>query len=416
MIPSRPRRPKESTNKNRIPLRMKKTVFMVLLQLLHMTSRAQVWQTMPDIPQDFVFPVVAALRGSIHIMGGGNNGLATDLHVRFSPATNTWDTLAPVPYRAQQPAGAVVDGKIHYCGGGFPTSGQPLNLHFYYDVDSDAWFAADTLPVAVAIHKCAELDGKLYVLSGQPDKTLCESYDPVTDSWTQLNPLPDMNFWYGVIVSANSTLYRFGGGGYAAPTAAAHVYDKVNDSWTPLPSLPVPLHGAAGTNDGDSVIWILGGYSSGNDRKEVWKYDINAQTYTLTDSLPVERSYLSSVTAGGCVYSVGGNNNGFPQVGVSMLQNCTPNFPASIDDREDQQKPYFFLSSNSFMKVQLNDASLKQAAVRLVDMQGKTVWEQVIQGQGGSVLLHNENFAPGMYLALIAIGNSSYVEQWMVTK
>ena len=75
---------------------------------------AQSWQSLPDIPLDFVFPVVVELRGDIHIVGGGTNGIATDLHVRYSPVSNSWDTLAPVPYRAQQPAGAVVAGKIHY--------------------------------------------------------------------------------------------------------------------------------------------------------------------------------------------------------------------------------------------------------------------------------------------------------------
>ena len=99
---------------------------------------------------------------------------ATDLHVRYTPSTDTWDTLSSVPYRAQQPAGAVVNEKSILRGwisDIWPTS----HSHFFYDADSNAWYpAAVTLPVAVAIHKCVELDGKLYVLSGQPDKTLCE--------------------------------------------------------------------------------------------------------------------------------------------------------------------------------------------------------------------------------------------------
>src|SRR5215203_2569448 len=186
---------------------MKKIYPVLLLWLTATISNAQNWQHKADIPLAFVFPVVVELDGNIHVMGGGNNGVATDQHVRYSPLTDIWDTLAAVPYRAQQPAGAVVNGKIHYCGGGFPTSGQRLDLHYYFDPDSNAWYPAANLPVAVAIHKCAELDGKLYVLSGQPDKTLCEYYDPLTDTWTQLIALHDQNFWYGVIVNANNTLY-----------------------------------------------------------------------------------------------------------------------------------------------------------------------------------------------------------------
>ena len=390
-------------------------IFCVTVQF---TSFAQSWQSLTDIPLDFVFPVVVELRGDIHVMGGGTNGIATDLHVRYSPATNTWDTLAPVPYRAQQPAGAVVGGKIHYCGGGFPTSGQRLNLHYFYDVDSNAWYPADTLPVAVAIHKCVELDGKLFVLSGQPDKTLCESYDPATDSWTQKNPLPDMNFWYGVIVSAAGSIYRFGGGGYISPTSSAHVYDKVNDSWTSLPSLPMALHGAAGANVGDSLIWILGGYNNGSDQDKVWIYNINSQTYSLTDSLPVPRSYLSSVNAGGCIYSVGGNNNGVPQVGVSLLQNCTPNFPAGVyPTKYDPAKPYSIVSTPSFFQLQFNVASgIKSVAVRLIDLSGKTILSNAPVNGSHSVVINSNDLAAGMYLVLISSGINSCVEQWIVAR
>lgn len=385
---------------------------------VHISSFVQSWQSLPDVPLDFVFPLVVELRGDIHVMGGGTNGIATDLHVRYSPATNTWDTLAPVPYRAQQPAGAVVAGKIHYCGGGFPTSGQRLNFHYYYDVDSNAWYPADTLPVAVAIHKCVELDGKLFVLSGQPDKTLCESYDPATDSWTQKNPLPDMNFWYGVIVSAAGSIYRFGGGGYISPTAAAHVYDKVNDSWTSIPSLPMALHGAAGANVGDSLIWILGGYNNGNDQDKVWIYNINSQTYSLTDSLPVARSYLSSVNAGGCIYSVGGNNNGVPQVGVSLLQNCTPNFPAVVNPiLIDNTKPYSILATSSYFQLRLNVASgIQYAAVRLIDMTGKTVLSNAPVNGDHPFVINGNGLSTGMYLVLISSGSNSWVEQWMVAR
>ncbi|MEO8088102.1 MAG: hypothetical protein ABI763_14865 [Bacteroidota bacterium] len=397
---------------------MKKIYFLFLISLVQLTSNAQSWQSMTDVPLDFVFPVVVELRGNIHVLGGGTNGVATDLHVRYSPATNSWDTLAPVPYRAQQPAGAVVGGKIHYCGGGFPTSGQRLNLHYYYDVDSNAWFPADTLPVAVAIHKCVELDGKLFVLSGQPDKTLCESYDPATDSWTQKNPLPDMNFWYGVIVSANNTIYRFGGGGYAAPTAAAHVYNMLNDNWTAIPSLPMALHGAAGANVGDSLIWILGGYSNGNDRDEVWIYNINAQTYTATDSLPLARSYLSSVNVGGCIYSVGGNNNGASWVGVSLLQNCTPNFPAHIESTDNgNQKPYSLFSNGDSFSLQFTKETRSlPVAIKIVDMNGKSIISRVNDKGDGKISISNETLSSEMYLVLISIGNNSYVEQWMVTR
>ena len=380
-------------------------------------TSAQNWQQKADIPLDFVFPVVVELGGNIHVMGGGTNGVATNLHVRYSPSTNTWDSLPDVPYKAQQPAGAVVNGKIHFCGGGFPTSGQRLDSHYYYDPDSNAWYPAANLPVAVAIHKCVELDGKLYVLSGQPDKTLCEYYDPVTDTWTQLNPLPDMDFWYGVLVNANNTIYRFGGGGYINPTSNAHQYDKVNDSWIPIPSLPMPLHGSAGAAVGDSLIWILGGYSGGFDQNKVWIYNINDQTYTAADTLPVERSYHGAVNAGGCIYSVGGNNNNAPWVGVELLQNCSPNFPAGVSENKSADlRPYTIISSPTTFQVNLKSVHLnKPAAVRLVDMQGRTFITKSAGGDG-KISFTKDDVAPGKYIVLISIDQSSFTEMWMAVE
>src|SRR6185436_19063756 len=136
----------------KLPCLMKSILYAILFSLIFIQSQSQTWQTLPSLPFSFAFPVVVALRGEIHVMGGGASGGATDMHLRFKPSTGKWDTLPPVPYKAQQPAGAVVNGKIYFCGGGFPNSGSPLKNNYYYDPDSNKWFAATNMPVATAIH------------------------------------------------------------------------------------------------------------------------------------------------------------------------------------------------------------------------------------------------------------------------
>lgn len=76
---------------------MKNILPALIISSLSFASTAQPWQTMADIPLDFVFPVVVELRGNIHVLGGGSAGTATDMHVRYSPSTDTWDTLASLP-------------------------------------------------------------------------------------------------------------------------------------------------------------------------------------------------------------------------------------------------------------------------------------------------------------------------------
>lgn len=221
---------------------MKKLTLFVVCLMLQTKMYSQVWDPLAPIPVGLAFPVVVALNGEIHVIGGGGPGGATDLHLRYTPSTDIWDTLAPVPYLAQQPAGAVLNGKIHYFGGGYPNSGTPLASHYVYDPALNSWSAAASLPIPRVIMEAAAINGKLYALSGQPDKTRVDEYDPATNTWAPKNPLPDNDFWYSAIVVHNNEVFRFGGGGYIAPVKHVKKYDAATDTWNGIAVMPVALH------------------------------------------------------------------------------------------------------------------------------------------------------------------------------
>ena len=395
---------------------MKKIYLLVLVISQCYSVSAQPWQTMANVPVQLAFPVVVELRGNIHVIGGGGPAGASNLHLRYTPSTNTWDTLPPVPYLAQQPAGAVVNDKIHFCGGGYPTTGQRLDLHYYYDPDSVQWYQAANMPVATAIHKAVSLDGKLYVLSGQPNKTLCEYYDPASNTWTQKNPLPDMSFWYGAIESTGQTIFRFGGGGYLSPVNYAHVYDKVNDVWISLPNIPEALHAPAGTAINDSLIIFSGGYASAVIKNKVWIYNTNTQAYSSSDSLPVARDYHSMVKVDSCFYSVGGDNPADLTIGVSLIKNCSPGIATSVSSvKNEMPKPYSITITPNNFSVYLNSSvKNEQAGIKLIDISGRTILFQKINN--GSIAVSAENLSDGMYIILLSAGEQSFVEQWMITR
>ena len=395
---------------------MKKFYSLIFVLAIHYSLSAQPWQTLPNVPVQLAFPVVVELYGDIHVIGGGGPSGATNIHLRYSPSTNLWDTLNPVPYLAQQPAGAVVNGKIHYFGGGYPTTGQRLDLHYFYDTAFGMWYPAANMPVATAIHKAVSLDGKLYVLSGQPDRTLCEYYDPSSNTWTQRNPLPDMNFWYGAIVATTNTIYRFGGGGYLIPQNLAHEYDKVNDTWIPLPNIPEAAHAINGAALNDTLICIAGGYANGIPKAKVWIYNTSTQTYSPSDSFPIARDYHSMALAGGCVYSVGGDNTAFPNVGVSLIKNCSPNIITSVQAIENQiQKPYSVIITPNSFQLHLNSVSSQaSAAIKLIDISGRTVLFQMLKDE--ELSLSSKQFIPGIYFVLLVVGEQYYIQQWAVSR
>lgn len=403
-VPSLSPTPKGEGKRTRsFPHRDIRTIPFLILVSVAQALFAQSWQDLPDIPEELAFPVVVELRGNIHVIGGGAPGGATDLHLRYSPATNTWDTMPPVPYLAQQPAGAVVDDKIHYCGGGYPNTGTRLDDHYIFDPDSNMWFQAADMPVPTAIHEAVGYDGKLYVFSGQPDKTLCEYYDPGDSLWHPLNPLPDQHFWYGAMVSTNDAIYRFGGGGFLSPQDFAHWYDAQNDNWIPLADLPRALHAPAASVLNDSLIVLSGGYNV-FEIDEVWIYNTNTDTYAPSESLPVARNYHSMATVDSCAYSVGGYNSVITGVEVSLIRNCDVQVIAAIEDSKQHPRPYNVTMSPGHFALSFNEP----CTIRVLDMQGR-----LIHSESGArtFILNSRLISAGSYVVIISSAEGVWVEK-----
>lgn len=356
---------------------MKKTYLSILSLLVATTLSAQTWETLADVPEDLAFPLVVSLDGNIHVMGGGGPGGASTLHLRYMPSTDTWDTLAAVPYAAQQPGGAVVNGKIHYCGGGFPNTGTPLTDHHVYDPGTDSWDTAAVIPATRAIHEAVGIGNEMYVMGGQPDKLRFEVYNQGNNTWTSKNNLPDQSFWYGAITEANGTIFRFAGGGYTAPTDAAHTYNASNDSWTSLPDLPEAVHAVSAASIGDSI-YLVGGYYDFAETDEVWIYDINTQQYRTGPAMPSGRSYHSVVSIGECIYSVGGNNAVINDMGYSLIRLCVND---TVDSAIGIQplpeiEPAFAYYRDGMVCIKLDHGNTKMN-LQLMDLRGNLISEHI---------------------------------------
>lgn len=350
---------------------MKKILAAILILLFYwMETNAQNWEVLADLPEKLTFPVAAVVNGKIHIMGGGGTGGATMNHYQYDPATNQWTKKANVPYRAQQPAGIANGSDIHFFGGGFPNSGTPLKNHYIYDAVLDSWTQAADLTQARAIHYAVSLNGQVYSLAGQGVADWCEVYDKSSNSWSRKSNLPDTRFWYGAHIVHGGNIYRFCGGGYTAPVNLAHIYDPQTDQWTALPRVPVSIHGLGGAAIGDSI-YLVGGYYDFEDKKDVWIYDINTQSFSLGNPLPVGRTYHNVVSLDNCIYSLGGNNAIDPTVGVSLLRYC-PYQISSADNPASDYKPILQIEAESIV-LNFKDADNTLWHFYLIDMSGKII-------------------------------------------
>ena len=87
--------------------------------------------------------------------------------------------------------------------------------------------------------------------------TAAEAYDPATDGWTALPPVPTAR---GGIAAATlgGRIHVFGGEGSGGTFVANEAFDVARGSWVRLAPLPTSRHGL-GAATVDDAIYVIGG-------------------------------------------------------------------------------------------------------------------------------------------------------------
>src|SRR2546423_204519 len=111
-----------------------------------------------------------------------------------APGVPKWTKIADFPIPQEELYGAVVNNKF-YVLGGFDQA--YMGMVFEYDPATDKWTRKKDMPVKVHHQAQAAYNGKLYVfggclraISGEGGVTNTWEWDPVTDVWKALAPMP----------------------------------------------------------------------------------------------------------------------------------------------------------------------------------------------------------------------------------
>jgi N-acetylneuraminic acid mutarotase len=131
-------------------------------------------------------------------------------------------------------------------------------------------------------------------------------YDPATDTWTPLAPMPTgAAMATGVYYPPTNKIYVFGGAEFDSGTNydLTQIYDIATDTWSSGASMPdVRSFSAGGYVSATGKIYILSGYNTGfvdSAQPNTWEYDPVADTWTdLTATVPYPHP------AGGFAYGV----------------------------------------------------------------------------------------------------------------
>ncbi len=230
------------------------------------------WSYGPPLPMPMHHTMAAVVDGRLFVIGGEFEGAGTgrppvylDTVYELDAANGAWLPRASMPTARSGGGSAVIDGKI-YVAGGRPPRGHDFAV---YDPRTDEWTVLPDVPTARNHLGVGAIDGKVYVAGGRfgggvgSEMTdVLEIYDPTTNTWSRGAPLLEPRAGVAAVV-ARGCLYLIGGEGNENDPRGIfennEAYDPATDTWHRLAPMPLPTHGLTGAAFLNDLIYIPGG-------------------------------------------------------------------------------------------------------------------------------------------------------------
>jgi N-acetylneuraminic acid mutarotase len=176
--------------------------------------QADSWRALAPVPQARGSANAAVINGKIHLVGGATlpaglpsgfvhpaRNVSVATHEVYDPETNTWSRRADLPTPRNHAAVGVVDGKLYVIGGraGSVFIPNALNVDIVeeYDPATDQWQLRNPMPTPRSAAAWGTHNGRILVAGGEirhrdiwGTYTTVESFDPKTNSWARLPPMP----------------------------------------------------------------------------------------------------------------------------------------------------------------------------------------------------------------------------------
>jgi N-acetylneuraminic acid mutarotase len=260
----------------------------------------------------------AILDDKIYAAGGqGSKIKKADIVEIYDIKSNKWITGIPLPEPLDHIGMASYNGKLYVVGGTHKYGYS--NKLLVYDPLTNNWTEAKPMPRARTALTVNFIDGKLYAIGGVDDVhnvvATNEVYDPATDTWTEKAPMPTARHHLTSSV-VNGKIYVIGGrilgDGIPAPFSKAlsnfdvnEMYDPATDTWTKLKPMPSKRSGLASASIGNDI-YVFGGEKVNGTYENNEKYDTIKNVWTKETPLPTPRLGLKAVAADNKIYVIGG--------------------------------------------------------------------------------------------------------------
>jgi len=294
------------------------SMLMVLSTTQATTNPENTWQTKTPMPTPRAGLNTAVVDGKIYAIGGtnatgqlpsispesilGNTGIGNFVgtNEEYDPAADNWTTKTDMPTPRALFATAVYQNKI-YCFGGRSTPtylGGPTNATEVYDPTTDTWTTKADMPIAQQWLQANIVNNKIYLIGGEPNRTLNQVYDPQTDTWTNKTAIPSPESMYASAVTDNK-IYILGG----YPSSLNQIYNPTANTWSTGTTAPSTIvNGAAQATTGEFTLKriYLFGYSNS------YIYNPTTDNWAKNTVEDLKRANFATVNIDDTIFIIGG--------------------------------------------------------------------------------------------------------------
>lgn len=246
------------------------------------------------------------------------------------PIGDTWFESRPLP-ESLSGVSAVSVGTDIYLTGGKQSDGE-LNSELYvYNTIDRVWNRAADKPDPFINSAAASLEQVIYVVGGEDAQghatDIAQVYLPSDNVWRSVANLPQP-VSDGLAVSDQSNLYHIGGHSNGVTFPNVYAFDPLSNSWTELPPLPEGRASAAG-GIVEGVLYVMGGANGdGEATADCFKLDLSTTNWERCTPMGNGRIGASGTVILGQIYIIGG------ETGASFGERYNPR--SGIWDKIDQ--------------------------------------------------------------------------------
>lgn len=293
------------------------------------------WETRAPLPERRT-EVSAATDGErIYLAGGftppeveGERASSPRTLWAYMPADDSWEALTELPEGVHHAPFVHLDGRLYILGGFRETSFDPVANVRIYDIASGTWSEGAPMPTPRGASGFTVHDGHIHVIGGNVASAddvagrdgvvatednsvnVHEVYDPATDTWRELTPMPTPRNHLGAATANGRVHALLGRVNDDTYTMTTHeIYDVETDTWTTGPDVPTGRSGVA-VLERDGYVYAFGGENLAEGESRTYdsaeRFNTSTNEWEELPPMPTSRHGLGAVSFGEGIYVISG--------------------------------------------------------------------------------------------------------------